>query len=129
MVTDSIIVCGKVCREDIELVNAGELCLVEERSVGSTNGVRVSSSETCHGYFVLEAQTEVISRLVGDVQRVPEVQRRTSSQRVAVKSSKKSPSYREIIPLLASERYKACLACSYDIVTATYKYRYLLQQI
>jgi len=99
----------KFCREDRTEFNVGELYLAEERSLERTNRFRVSGSESCRSCYRF-GSSDVISRLVGDVQRVPEVQRRTSSQRVTVKSSKKGPSYCEIIPLLASERHKACLA-------------------
>ena len=42
------------------MVNAGELYLAEERSVGSTNGVRFSCSVTCHS-FLRSGSSDVIS--------------------------------------------------------------------
>ena len=51
VVADLEIVCNiKFCREDRIVDNAGELYLAEERSVGSTNGVRVSCSVSCHSF-------------------------------------------------------------------------------
>ena len=52
VVADLEIVCNiKFCKEDRTVVNAGELYLAEERSAGSTNGVRVSYSVSCHSFL------------------------------------------------------------------------------
>ena len=41
------------------MVNVGDLCLTEERSVWSTNGVQVSRSETCR--LLRTGSSDVIS--------------------------------------------------------------------
>jgi len=58
VVADLKIVCNiKFCREDRIVDNVGELNLMEERSVGRINGVRVSISRRVAISSFLEAQT------------------------------------------------------------------------
>ena len=62
VVADLEIVCNiKFCKEDRTVVNAGELYLAEERSFGSTDGVRVSCSVTCHS-FLRSGSSDMISQ-------------------------------------------------------------------
>ena len=62
VVADLEIVCNiKFCREDRIVDNAGELYLAEKRSVGSTNGVRVGCSVSCHS-FLRSGSSDVISQ-------------------------------------------------------------------
>ena len=100
----------KFCREDRTVVNAGELYLAEERPVGSTNGVRVSCSVSCHS-FLRSGSSDVISQAG---------RRRSTSSRGAekdVKSTSRGEEFHEgpiflwdHSKALASEQHKACVS-------------------
>ena len=84
VVADLEIVCRpniKFCREDRIVDNEDELYLAEERSVGSTNGVRVNCSVSCDS-FLRPGSSDVISQAG---------RRRSTSSRGAEKDCVKRP--------------------------------------